>query len=214
MRRIPMSSLSASLLTEEFPALGPTSRPSSPWSTLSSIFQQRGRPYHNRTRTLSANGSSWSSRIPVLAGLSNRQASYRFYSDIGANDDEIIQEEDIRRRFADPPPTLKELHADGHKMAQGLEDEGTSGIEDDQPFFEQYITEAKECDQELITELNGSLDVLLIFVELLLFCVWTAELTTGFRPVFSLQYWQRSSLNLINYYNPTFKKNLCVHSKL
>jgi hypothetical protein len=145
-----MPSLTASLLTEELPELGPSSVPSSPWTSLSGVLQSP------RSRTLS---SGYASKIPVLAGQTTR---YRYYSDI--EDEEPFVEQTVPLRFADPPPTLKELHADGHKITQGVHEED-SGLGDNAEVWDEYCAEAKECDQELITELNGSLDVLLIFVE-------------------------------------------------
>jgi hypothetical protein len=140
-----MPSLTASLLTEELPELGSSSAPTSPWTSLSA-----------RSRTLS---SGYASKIPVLAGQTIR---YRYYSDV--EDEEPFVEQTVPLRFADPPPTLKELHADGHKITQGIHEED-SGLGDNAEVWDEYCVEAKECDQELITELNGSLDVLLIFVE-------------------------------------------------
>lgn len=152
-----------SLLTEELPALGAISRPSSPWSTLSNIFQ--GRRVRSPTATrgvFRAHSGSWSSRIPVLAGAPNRYPSYGFYSDIGADDATILHADEggVRKRFDDLPFSLKE------KMTQGVEGE-TNGLGEniDDAVWDNYVEEAKECDLELITELNGSLDVLLIFVE-------------------------------------------------
>lgn len=153
-----------SLLTEELPKIGPSSRPSSPWSSLSGVLQTS--PV--RWRSLSAN---YTSKIPVLVGNSLRSQSFPFYSDFGDEPDTV--EQDATLRFADPKPTLKELHADGHKMNQGIDGED-NGLGDNAEVWDEYWTEAKECDRELINELNGSLDVLLIFAGL--FCAVLAAL--------------------------------------
>jgi hypothetical protein len=152
---MPLAKLTATLLTEELPEIGRSSRPSSPWSSLS-VLQTS--PI--RLRTLSGN---YTSKIPVLVGNSLRSQSFPFYSDFGDELDNV--EQDATLRFADPKPTLKELHADGHKINQGI-DEEDSGLGDNAEVWDEYWTEAKECDRELINELNGSLDVLLIFVRI------------------------------------------------
>lgn len=113
--------------------------------------------------------SSYTSKIPVLAGSSRYQA-FQFYSDIG---DDQKSEGDIPLRFADPPPTLKELHIDGHKLNHHLDQE-ISGLGDNADVWEEYCNESAVIDRELISELNGSLDVLLIFAGL--FCAVLAAL--------------------------------------
>ncbi|KIM20206.1 hypothetical protein M408DRAFT_79644 [Serendipita vermifera MAFF 305830] len=76
-------------------------------------------------------------------------------------------------RFSDPPPTLKELHSDGHKLNEGISGDD-DGLGDNAEVWNEYVAEAEEYDTELITELNGSLDVLLIFAGL--FCAVLAAL--------------------------------------
>lgn len=146
-----MSSLAAFPLTEEVPELGSVSPPLSPWSTLST------RPRSRSSRTIS---NGYTSKIPVLSGRYN---SSSYYAD--PEEDAILVEPVAPLRFADPPPTLKELHAGGHKITQGLPShEDNSDLGDNSPVWDEYCREAEDCDRELINELNGSLDVLLIFV--------------------------------------------------
>lgn len=153
---MPSSSLRATLLTEDLPidSLGRPSRPTSPWSSLSSILQNGVLA----GRTLSRTG--YTSRIPVLAGSPARYQPDHFYSDIG--DEEELFEEGIQLRFSDPPPTLKELHAEGQNN-QGINGDDDK-LGDNAQVWNEYVAEAEEFDTELISELNGSLDVLLIFV--------------------------------------------------
>ncbi|KAG8828082.1 hypothetical protein FRC19_009938 [Serendipita sp. 401] len=114
---------------------------------------------------------SHASKIPVLAGSARNQTNFKFYSDIG--DDEQVVEEQVPLRFSDPPPTLKEIHSDGRRISQGVEGEEDE-LGDDAEVWEEYCKESREIDHELITELNGSLDVLLIFAGL--FCAVLAAL--------------------------------------
>ncbi|CAG8539595.1 11152_t:CDS:2, partial [Acaulospora colombiana] len=137
--------LTAPLLKEGLPQIGPSSGPSSPISPVLLTSPVR-------LRSLSGN---YASKIPVLVGNSLRSQSFPFYSDFGDEPDSF--EQDASLRFADPKPTLKELHADGHKMNQGIDGED-SGLGDNAEVWDEYWTEAKECDRELINELNGSLD--------------------------------------------------------
>lgn len=159
----------ASLLTEEVTELGHSSRPSSPWSSLSGVLRSP------RSRTTSG---GYASKIPVLAGQQTLQyQSFRHYLDVDDEDEEPYVEQTAPLRFADPPPTLKELHADGHKITQGTHED--SGLGDDADVWDQYCSEAKEYDEELMNELNGSLDVLLIFVEYLVHSLVSTKSGTG-----------------------------------
>jgi len=146
-----MASLRASLLAEDLADLVHPSRPSSPWSSVSSVLQGG---VLGQARTLSG---GYASRIPVLASNSARHhQSFQFYSDIG-DEEELYYDQNARLRFADPPPTLN------HKVAQGISGDDV-GLGDNAEVWDEYVEEAKEYDEELINELNGSLDVLLIFV--------------------------------------------------
>ncbi|KAG8834557.1 hypothetical protein FRC17_008391 [Serendipita sp. 399] len=109
---------------------------------------------------------SHASKIPVLAGSARNQTAFKFYSDIG--DDEQVEDEQVPLRFSDPPPTLKEIHSDGRKISQGVDSEADE-LGDDAEVWEEYCRESREIDHEITTELNGSLDVLLIFVSALFF---------------------------------------------
>ena len=101
-------------------------------------------------RTLSG---GYASRIPVLAGSPARyNPPFRFYSEIGNEED--LPEPQLR--FADPPPTL-------NSKILGINGDD-DGLGDDAEVWDEYVAEAKEYDTELVDELNGSLDVLLIFV--------------------------------------------------
>lgn len=142
-----MPSLRPSLLAEDLPPLGPPSRPSSPWSAISSVLREGVLG----ERTLSG---GYASKIPVLAGSPARyNPPFHFYSEIGDEEDMF---EHARLRFADPPPTL-------NSKIFGINGDD-DGLGDDAEVWDEYVEEAKEYDTELIGELNGSLDVLLIFV--------------------------------------------------
>jgi hypothetical protein len=155
-----MDSLTSSLLSEELPIQSP-SRPTSTWSFSGGIIPNSFPP---RRPPPKRSSTGWASKIPVLAGSAGRNNGYnpfKFYSEIGDSEEELLQ--DVRLRFADPPPTLKELHADGKKLTEGF-DEEDNGLGDNAAVWDEYVEEAKENDAELMKELNGSLDVLLIFV--------------------------------------------------
>jgi hypothetical protein len=166
--------MSSSLLQEDFYELHP-SRPASPWSTLSSIFYSSGPPsykpraYSHTQRPSDPNTYTWASRIPVLAINSTRRDC--FYSDIRPGGSSTVGESEFERgveseppRFSDPPPTLKDLHAEASgKRSSGSRNSGR-GIGEESRVWREYVDESEEWDREMIKGLDGSLDVLLIFV--------------------------------------------------
>lgn len=175
----------ASLLDEQFELEG-ASRPTSPWSffnpsrilprrlsTVSGHSGSDGYTFSSPITVTSGSGSLRSSRIPVLSD-SIRYPSYRFYSDIPRGESSTLVDDNddpdpstlLPSRFSDPPPTVKELHA----AATSADTQGKErfpphhGISEDSKVWTEYVNETTAHDHELISGLDGSLDVLLIFV--------------------------------------------------